>query len=265
MNAETSSLKAKTFKSLLQEELIERCRRNPRYSLRSFAKTLDVSPAALSDMLKGKRAITERSVEKFGFALGLSLKEIEKFKKQTDGASENGKVDFAQITLDQYALISDWYHYAILELIKIDDFNREIGKIAKALTITKSEANIAIERLERLGLIETKKEKINDTSNGFSTNISGNLTSQASKQLQKQILQQSIEALQHVPIELRNHTSMTMAIDPDLMPEAIERIKKFRRELNTFLESKSKPKEVYQLSISLFPISQVSKLKGEQP
>jgi hypothetical protein len=47
-----------------------------------------------------------------------------------------------------------------------------------------------------------------------------------------------------------------MAIDPRDLPEAKERIKKFRRELMTYLQRKgTRFDEVYQLAISLYPIS----------
>lgn len=252
-----------TFRMLLQRELVERCRKNPRYSLRSFAKTLGVSASALSDMLKGKRTITPRTIDRLGFALGLKKTEVERFKATAKPENEIQPA-FQQILLDQYALISDWYHYAILELIKIRGVSHESSAIAKILGITKSEVNIAIERLERMALVEkTAVGSLVDTSDGFSTNISGNLTSNASRALQKQILEQAIHALVSLPIEVRNHTSMTMAVDPKLMPEAIEKIKKFRRELCVFLESSSAPKEVYQLSVALFPVTQISKSEGE--
>lgn len=258
---EQQKLKSRDFRVMLQQELIDRCRKNPRYSLRAFAKALDVSSSALTEMLSGKRKITKRSMDKFGVNLGLSADEIQVFQNQTYKGAKNSnqqKADYHQITLDQYALISDWYHYAILELIKIENFCPDNSWIAHVLGITKSEANIAIDRLIRLGLLEQEEGTLKDTSSGFSTNISENLTSSGSKRLQKQILEQSIYALENIPLKLRNHSSMTMAIDPKLIPEAIQKITKFRRELCEFLESQGQASEVYQLSISIFPISKVN-------
>ena len=50
-------------------------------------------------------------------------------------------------------------------------------------------------------------------------------------------------------------SSMTLAIDPKLVPIAIKEIRKFRRKLTKFLESAAPAKEVYELSVQLFPIS----------
>jgi uncharacterized protein (TIGR02147 family) len=259
---EQNILKTKDFKSLLQEELLKRCRKNPSYSLRSFAKYLGIGHSALTEMLNGKRSITKKSMEKLGLVLGLSMNELEGYKMSANCSqteAEKQQASYQQLTIDQFAIMSDWYHYAILELIKIKDFPHTTNDFARALGITKSESNIAVERLFRIGLLEKNEEgSFVEINNGFATNISGNLSSAGSKKLQKQILEQSIDALMTLPIEVRNHTSMTMAIDPKLLPEAIEKIKKFRRELSEFLETSGTPTEVYQFSLSLFPVTQIS-------
>ena len=256
-NIEHNELRSTDFRSLLQEQLIARCRKNPSYSLRSFAKHLNVSHSALTEMLKGKRTITKKSMEKLGFALGLTIHEIQHFQETKSNQTEKAQQQAAyqQLTIDQFSIMSDWYHYAILELIKIEGFPHTTHDFARALGITKSEANIAVERMFRVGLLEEVEGRLKEINGGFATNISGNLTSAGSKKLQKQILEQSIEALMTLPTDVRNHTSMTMAIDPKLLPEAIERIKKFRRELSEFLETQGTPTEVYQMSLSLFPIT----------
>lgn len=258
---ENETLTPQDFRSLLQEELLKRCRTNPQYSARSFAKALGIGHSALIEMLNNKRTITNKSIEKIGIVLGLSINEIQRFQKKVDSKSNKpSEANYQQLTIDQFAIISDWYHYAILELIRIKGFPHTSNDFARALGITKTEANIAVERLERIGLLEKDESgNFHETNQGFATNISGNLTSLGSKKLQKQILEQSINALMTIPIEQRNHTSMTMAIDPKLLPEAIEKIKKFRRELTEFLEANGEASEVYQLSLSLFPVTQITK------
>jgi uncharacterized protein (TIGR02147 family) len=253
------------FKSVLQEELVSRTRKNSSYSLRAFAKSLGLTSSALSEMLNGKRAITYKSIEKIGIRLGMSLNKINSYKVSSTSKNESqGSASFRQINIDQYSVISDWYHYAIIELLKVKGMQSNSNWISRSLSITRSVANIAIDRLVRLKLIEWKdKNQLVDTSSGFSTNISENLTSNGSKQLQKQILEQSIDALMNVPLELRNHTSMTMAINPKHLPEAIVRLTKFRRELCEYLESQGDPLEVYQLSLSIFPITNISNISKQ--
>ncbi len=258
-NIEASKESNSDFRLYLQAELVRRCQRNPKYSLRAFSKTLKVSPSALSAMLRGKRPITTLMIQRFAEALNLGPAEQSNFIESI--VTKKSTRDYQQITLDSYAVISDWYHYAILELTKTTNFVPNVTWVSKALGISKTEANIAVERLERMGLLEIRKGQWRDTSDeGNATNISGDLTSSASRKLQKQVLEMSLKALEEESIEVRNHTSMTMAIDPADLPLAKEKIKNFRRELTKLLEKTKQPKEVYHLNISLYP---VSKTQGE--
>jgi len=256
-------LRPVNFRMYLQQELVGRCRKNPRYSLRAFAKALAIGPSALSDMLNGKRNITKDMTQRLGLALGLSPSDLSEFNEtKTVDFDTPRSPDFQQLTLDTYAIISDWYHYAILELMKVKGFKTSSSWIAKALGISKSETNVAVERLIRVGLIRKAKDgKWLDTSGGFSTNINENLTSAASKKLQKQTLELSVKALEEISVEIRNHTSMTMALNPKSLPEATEKIRRFRRSLTHFLENDGQPTEVYNLAISLYPLTQVNPAK----
>ena len=54
----------------LLHEFRERKRRNPKYSLRAFARTLQIDSATLSKILKGSRTLTYANSEKLLSALG---------------------------------------------------------------------------------------------------------------------------------------------------------------------------------------------------
>jgi hypothetical protein len=252
----TPITRTQDFRLLIQHELLERCRKNPKYSLRAFSRSLGIGSSALSDMLNGKRTITSRMKQRLGLALGLSLEEIRSYQANSP-AMEPASPSFQQLALDTFAVISDWYHYAILELMKIPGFKNDPAWIARSLGLTKNEANAAAERLIRIGLIKVGASgEWFDTSGGFSTNIiDSKLTSAAAKKLQKQILEMSIQALEQISPESRNHTSMTIAAHPRDLPDAIEQIKKFRRDLCAFLERDGNPTQVYQLGISLYPVT----------
>ena len=242
------------FRLLLQQEFVSRCRKNPAYSLRAYARALGIDASPLSGILRGKRPISAKMRQRLGASLGLSLEEIMQTRIDHKRAQQQ---EYQQLTLDSYSIISDWYHYAILEMIRIKEFKPSIRSVAKALNISPTETQIAIERLKRVGLLEiTDQGKWIDTSaNGLATNISGELTSDASKKLQRQILEKAIYALENVPIHARNNTSMSFALNPEDLPAAKERIKQFRRELCAFFEKNTNPKQVYQLGIALYPVS----------
>lgn len=243
------------FRLFLQQEFIKRCKKNPRYSLRAFAKTLSIQPSPLSAILRGKRPITAKMKTRLGLTLGLSLEELKEYDSSSSARKQQN--EFQQLTIDNYAIISDWYHYAILELIRVKSFKSNVNYISKALNISETEVQIAIERLQRVGLLEIKKNGkfIDTTANGLATNIHQDLTSSASKKLQKQILEKAIMALLELPTSVRSQTSMTMAINPIDLPEAKKRIQEFRRDMCAFFEKNKNPTQVYNLGVSLYPIT----------
>lgn len=71
------------FRLFLQDELVRRCKKNPRFSLRAFARTLAIEPSALSKILHGKRALTPKMLQRIATQLGMSDAEIKRYEPST--------------------------------------------------------------------------------------------------------------------------------------------------------------------------------------
>ena len=248
----------------LQEEFKTRKRNNRSYSLRAFAQKLDISPGRLSELFSGKRNMTRKVAERVASRLEYTPEEREHFlklielrhKKKMDAKKKKILInnDFKQLPSDSFYVISDWYHFAILSLIELEDFDSSPKWIAKRLGISLIEAKSALDRLVRLKLIEADEKgrwiKCHDN-----LTTTHDLESIALKRSHKQSLRQSIDAIDEVPVEWRDITSITMSIDTKKLPEAKEMIKNFRRELCAFLELDEKKNEVYNLNIQFIPIT----------
>jgi uncharacterized protein (TIGR02147 family) len=257
------NLEETSFRHFLQGELIRRCEKNAAYSLRAFARTLGCDVSTLSKILKGKRPTGRITIEKLGARLGLSPERVQRFMESrerpttaTANTSTMAGPDYQQLTLDSFKIISDWYHYGILELMRVDHFKPDSKWIARTLGLTVSEVNIAVERLVRVGILEINAQgEWIDHSEGRSTTIGNEFSAAAFRNLQRQVLELALKALEEVPMDKRDQTSMTMAIDSRLLPEAKTRIKNFRRELAHFLSRGEKRDAVYNLGISLYPLT----------
>lgn len=246
------------FKSFLQNEFISRCRNNGNYSLRAFARSLKLSPAALSEMIKGKRPITSKTQAKIALLLRLSPDQMKKIAG-TEAQENIQHNNYNQLTLDSFAFIADWYHFAILELLAIKDFKADVPWIARRLSINLAEANIAVERLLRLGLLKRdKKGGFKDGTSGHTSSLTKGVTSEAAQRYQIQILQKAIDAIGKVPLDWRDNTSMTFAIDTNDLPKAKLRIEKFRRDMDSLFKKNKDANEVYQLAIALFPLTRMN-------
>jgi uncharacterized protein (TIGR02147 family) len=176
----------------------------------------------------------------------------------------NKEAKFNQIAIDSFAMISDWYHYAILELTHLKSFKSDSRWIARKLNISMSESNLAIERLKRLGFLRLDISGKLINASGSNTNISGEMRDSAKRKLQRHVLEMAIQALEECPIERRNQTSMTMAIHSKRLPEAIEKITNFRREMSAILEQDLERDQVYQLGISFYPLTQAENRNEEK-
>lgn len=67
------------FRQFLEDELARRSQNYPRYSLRAFARHLEVDSSFLSKILNGKRTVTMRTIRMFGERLNLSPEELSRF------------------------------------------------------------------------------------------------------------------------------------------------------------------------------------------
>lgn len=229
--------------------------RNPAFSLRSYAMKLGVSPASLSEIMNGKRNITAKTANKVFERLNISPVEKEKLHKVSQGKKTIKEKDpkYLLLEMDHYHIISEWFYFAILSLAETESFQDRPEWIAERLNIRISEARTALERLERLELLK-RDDSGNLVATGASFKTTSDIASGAVRRSHLENLELAKTSLEKDDVAVRDFSSMTMAIDPDLLPEAKKMITDFRRKLTQFLESQSK-QEVYKINIQLFPLT----------
>ena len=73
----TTHITGGSFRFFLQQEFFQRQRRNPRYSLRAFARDLELSPSTLSEILNGRHRPQAATIGKICQRLSLAPAEEE--------------------------------------------------------------------------------------------------------------------------------------------------------------------------------------------
>ena len=254
--------KKSKFQQFIVSEFERRKKINPRYSLRAFAQHLNIQASLLSRILRGKIPLTEKALNRFCEPLNIGQSEYKSFsreireEKTSRGQKKSDEV-IREIKLDEFKFIQDWYHFVILELTTLPGFQPDPEWISKKINITKSEAQMALKRLIDIGELEINAHGELVSAHKTSTLLEQGLTNAAFKRRQKQVLQKASEAMDLIPIELRDQSAITIPVDQELMPEIKERIKKFRRSLATYIEKNNKNADsVYELSVSFFPWTQ---------
>ena len=245
------------YRLWLCEVLGERRKRNASYSLRAFSSALGLSHATLSQVISGKRPLTQKMISRIADNLGLSPDLKTELSRSAHLARFDGEIQdsvggsFHQLETETFRMISEWYHYAILCLSHVPGCCHSPHWIAKRLGISVSTAKAAFQRLEKLNLVEKTGTGYRELVQQLTT--SEGVTSSALRNFQRQNLRKAEEALDTIPTPLRDLTSMTMAIDMAKLPLAVKEIQRFRRSLAKLLES-GKQERVYTLAVQLFPI-----------
>ncbi|MFK8137221.1 MAG: TIGR02147 family protein [Bdellovibrionales bacterium] len=242
------------FRVYLQDQLIDRTKRNPKFSIRAFSRQLDIEPSSLSQIIHGKRKLTNNMCLRLRKKLGLTDSE---FKSIMNKNPRNESIK--RIQLETFKIISDWYHFAILELTHLDSFKGDISWISSVLGISRGVTQVAVDRLCRVGYLEISKETgLWKDSLGDASNTGNEFTEIALIRLQKQILEKAIDALEETNYEDRVQSAMTMAFPKKLLPQSKKKILNFINELNQDALDHGSYDEVYHLGVSLYPVSKIN-------
>ncbi len=265
LNAEQPQPKAHAgaqlrIQRVLIQYLAEAKLKNPAYSLRALSKKLHLSPAAVSEIMNGKRSISIKIAEKILVQLDADPQLVSEvlgaFRAGAKGQSGGQKAaleSFTHVSLEQFKIIADWYHFAILSLFETTPLDQDPGRIARRFGIKKSEVIQAIHRLERLGMLAYDESKgYYLTGTQFQT--TDGMPSSAIRLFHFQGLELAKKSLEEDSTEERDFNSMTMAIDPSKLEVARKMIRKFYIDLAGKLEVDPKG-EVYMLNVGLFPLS----------
>lgn len=251
----------------LAQELKRRTEKNPSYSLRAFARWLGIPSGRLSELLGGKRDIGPRLAARLSERLFPNpadrqwwanlvtehQKERARLRKLSHFASLAAHTtDYTELSEDTLVAITDWYHYAILNLIRTDDFKPDASWIGARLNLRTSVVQTALKRLERLNLIKHENGTIVRTEAKLTT--TQDVPSQAIREAHRQNLARASEALNHVPVDQRDITSICLTVSPDKLPQAKKLISNFRRNFAELMEA-GKKSDVFQLSIAFFPLT----------
>jgi uncharacterized protein (TIGR02147 family) len=241
----------------IKSEFERRQLKNRRYSMRMFSKHLGIEISMLSRVLQGKLPFTLGMLKKSSIALLLTPEEYLEYEEEILASKKNNKLKrnshIPQLDQEEFKIIQDWYHFVILELTLLPDFEASAEWISGKLSISLLEAELALERLVKLELLNEVNGRI-VASTKTTTAVQNHFSTIAMRNRQKQVLSESINAIDLVDINSRDHSAITIAFDSNLLPEVKERIKKFRRTLASFIDKKSKNKDnVYELSVSFFP------------
>jgi uncharacterized protein (TIGR02147 family) len=263
--------------SFLKSTLELKSRDNASYSMRAFAKRLGYSAGGLSMILSKKKKISVERGHEVAQALQLNEKEteyfialihlesaksptlrmkyLEKIKELNPLLAKQGDMKKSLLSLEHFKLISEWYGLAILELVTAVKGSWTAASVAKKLGLTRLEAELVLERLMNLEMIEVNAkglyQRCVDT-----LMVEAHVPNEALRLYYEGLHRQSLQSVRSQSPQEKIIGSQVFAFDPSNLEEVRTLTYKYLDDLNEIAMSGKKKTELYQALTNVFKLSQ---------
>lgn len=261
------------YREALRQALDSRIAANARYSMRAFARDLDLSPSYLSQVLSGRRGLTRKKASRIFELIGLPPEsqrhyalEIRKESARKDQhrqaiekqiASSLQEIRAKTLPPEQFEAISNWYPMALLQALHLKDAplgerTAFVAFAAEGLGIPKRTIERAMREFAALGLVretETGYEPLQAdvwTTNG--------VPSAAIRKFHRQMIEKAVAAIETQTTRERFLHSIQIPIREGDLAEMEKDVVRFR---NAMLRKYGKTGEragetIYGLNLQLF-------------
>lgn len=251
---------------VLSKEFQRRLQRNPRYSLRSYAKALGLHPSALSRILAGKQLLSTQASA--AVAANLQLPDDEKrlfltsvvdahrlqdMEKLGQSVRQPGlRQERVEAPAGARPMIERIFCAALMELTLTTDFRWDAEWIAGRLDLSLGEAREMMQALLTSGMLEWRDGKVAKVHRD--TTSVGPLSEESRRAGQEEVLRLTERSLR--THSRTQHTQLTLiaATDPSKLEEARRRFFIFMNEMGDLLQTGERT-EVYALGLQFFPLT----------
>ena len=240
---------------VFSRELRDRKARNPKYSLRAFARDLGVSPASLSCFLNGKSGVAIEAVngllaqtslpyslQEFllQYAQFCSSRSTKNKRKAKESLELISRSSGAKLDLDAFEIIQDPMHFVVLECLKLASTNKSAEQIGIFLGLEPMKVIEILVRLKSVGLVAEKDSVYRPTKNATYTFPEG--PKQAVRNFHRNILTMAEQSLSR-PIETRTFMSLVSACSRSQRKSIGKKIEDFMKQLEYEIESSKEEKD----------------------
>lgn len=237
-------------------------------------------------VMKGERGLSIDGAERLAEALDLqsgeknyflALVEYNQAKRDEEREIAWSKVQHALtrsrngsaprlLTSIHRQIISSWQHLAIRSLIEMKPDRGDWEALGKRLHPRRSKSSVrrSVALLEKCGLLEHRPDGL-----WYATDKSiatpPEVAIPAARQFHRGCLKLAAEAIEAVPAAHRNVSGVMLGISKETYDIVCDRIAQLREELVQLAESDCKANIVYQLNLSIFPLSEYETSEDDRP
>lgn len=236
----------------IRREFERRKDKNPRYSLRSFAQSVDFDSASLSQIFNGRRRLTYETARQILNHFEMTEPERNQLLLAFDNPKNYAPPSTGHrvLTEDQLTIMAGWQFYAILAALEIDQQQFTQEEVGKLIGCPPDVTRESFALLMELGMVSFDGQKYIPINERLTT--THNIPSPALVKAHQDYINKALESLTMHRGEY-DFSGITMAISKKKLPEAQRRIREFRRSLSEFLNDGERD-AVYRINIQLFPL-----------
>jgi len=250
------------------------------FSHRAFSRRAGLrSSNYLSLIIKGERDLSSEMAPRFARACGLTKREADFFCElvaygQAKATEEKQRLylrlarfskfrEAHRLLGEQTEYHAHWYMPALRELVNLPGFSEAPRWIAAILEppISERQAADALETLLRLGLLVRDARGKLRQAQALVTTGPGPLGHQIFV-YHHGMIDLAKRALDHLPREERDISSLTLCVSEAALPRLKERVRELRQELLQLAAQESAPERVVQLNFQMFPLSRRAPAKA---
>ena len=258
-----------SYRDILKQHFALRRTRNGSYSLRAFARDIQLSPSRLSEVIASGQRLSRESAERIGRRLGLTQQELRRFcdladlEHPKDSVRSAAKARLVETPhsagttwrnlQDEVTAVTNWFHLAILEMLDFSVASQTVSAMASRLGLAVTEITDALATLSRLKLVRISGNKIRKTHDNLAT--PSELPSGAVRNLHDQLLGKAGAALHEQPFHRRSFDALVLALPEDRLPEAMLRIRDFVGRFNSEFGNAPNKDQVYCLAVQFFALT----------
>ena len=158
---------------------------------------------------------------------------------------------------EMYEYFSSWWNIVLREEMNILPYSGNARDLASKLLppITEAQAKRSVRLLQNLGMISKDDDGKYRLKSDFVT-TDGMVQAIAVRSFQKDMIRLAMEALDRVPRENRDISTLTISTSRECLEVIRERLAELRREIMDLVRREEKTEEVFQLNFQIFPLTQ---------
>lgn len=243
------------------------------FSYRYIQGKTGIDPGYLFKIFEGKKPVPQTKISVLAKLLGLSEREQEYFmllvlygkarsnddiRRYFEKILQFREIPVRTMVAQEYEYYTKWYYAALRQILSIYRFDGDYATLAKMTVppISAAEAKKGVALLCKLGLIEKLQDGSYATVDTF-LSTGKEWHSIAVRCFQQETINLAYQALDTIPKEQRDISTVTITLSKDGFDEARELIRRFRQDMLKLVNNAKQPDGVYHLNLQLIPIGRI--------